>query len=346
MALLMSEAPPDEQSGDTHLSTHKGGGREQAQLLADYWAPILRGKAEGGELHVYVSAMQRCMQTVDPLMKELGATATIEPRICEVPGLCAPEDRAFYEREVFPRIQAGEEAAAREAVAAHSFSRCGLTKAQVQATYPWAVVFNNCSDGPFPETEPWYPGAWESERDTAARIAGCREWLFGLARELPPDDAVLLVSHGDTIWKLFAAIIGVDSEAVSHGTMNTSVSSVKIEPDGKLPRCYRCHLGCVLLKVQRYLVNRLGRDRLLQPHAPSARGGGRQVQRRLLPVLRPGARPSSRLCSMTLRLRWLTQRAPVAQMKKKVSGGGKQKDLGKEMGKGSPLSIGAMLAKL
>ena len=36
----------------------------------------------------------------------------------------------------------------------------------------------------------------------------------------------------------------------------------------------------------------------------------------------------------------------VAQMKKKVSGGGKQKDLGKEMGKGSPLSIGAMLAKL
>ena len=49
---------------------------------------------------------------------------------------------------------------------------------------------------------------------------------------------------------------------------------------------------------------------------------------------------------MTLRLRWLTQRAPVAQMKKKVSGGGKQKDLGKEMGKDSPLSIGAMLAKL
>ena len=103
MALLMSEAPPDEQSGDTHLSTHKGGGREQAQLLAEYWAPILRGKADAGELHVYVSAMQRCMQTVDPLMKELGATATIEPRICEVPGLCAPEDRAFYEREVFPR---------------------------------------------------------------------------------------------------------------------------------------------------------------------------------------------------------------------------------------------------
>ena len=234
MALLMSEAPPDEQSGDTHLSTHKGGGREQAQLLADYWAPILRGKAEGGELHVYVSAMQRCMQTVDPLMRELGATATIEPRICEVPGLCAPEDREFYEREVFPRIQAGEEEAAREAVAAHSFSRCGLTKAQVQAAYPWAVAFNDCSDGPFPEKEPWYPGAWESERDTAARIRGCREWLFGLARELPPDDAVLLVSHGDTIWKLFAAIIGVDSEAVSHGTMNTSVSSVKIEPDGSV----------------------------------------------------------------------------------------------------------------
>jgi hypothetical protein len=112
-------------------------------------------------------------------------------------------------------------------------------QADVTAQYPWATAFADCSDGPFPEAEPWYPGCWESERETKARIAGCKDWLQGLAQTLPEDDAVLLVrilsfrfpfahisltvclfcltlqltfppqvSHGDTIWKLFASLIG------------------------------------------------------------------------------------------------------------------------------------------
>ena len=68
----LATASPDEQCGDTHLSVYKGGGREQAALLAPYWSPILRGKAESGGLHIFVSAMQRCMQTADPLMTSLG----------------------------------------------------------------------------------------------------------------------------------------------------------------------------------------------------------------------------------------------------------------------------------
>jgi hypothetical protein len=137
MKSLLASLGHDEQSGDTNLSTHKGGGREQAQLLADYWAPILQGKAEAGELHVHVSAMQRCMQTIDPLMKVLGPacglTASIQPRICEVPGLCHPDDKLFLETEVFARFAKGDDEAGRAALSAHAFQRCGLSKAQISA---------------------------------------------------------------------------------------------------------------------------------------------------------------------------------------------------------------------
>lgn len=139
MKALMAALAPDEQSGDTNLSTHKGGGREQAQLLADYWVPILRGKAGAGELHVYVSPMQRCMQTIDPLMRalsaECGLTASIQPRICEVPGLCHPDDKQFLEAQVFSRFREGDLAGGRAALAAHAFQRCGLTKAEITAQY-------------------------------------------------------------------------------------------------------------------------------------------------------------------------------------------------------------------
>ena len=75
------EEGPSEASGDTQLSDHKGGGVREARLLGEYWAPMLREYAELGKLHVYVSAMQRCMQTADPLLRALGVDATIEPKV-------------------------------------------------------------------------------------------------------------------------------------------------------------------------------------------------------------------------------------------------------------------------
>ena len=60
------------------------------------------------------------------------------------------------------------------------------------------------------------------------------EWLFELARRLPKDDLVVLVSHGDTIWRVMARLMGVDAasegRAVEHNTTNTSVSAIKIDP--------------------------------------------------------------------------------------------------------------------
>lgn len=238
MKALMAELEPDEQCGDTNLSTHKGGGREQAQLLADYWAPILLGKARAAELHVYTSPMQRCMQTVDPLMRVFGAdcglTASIQPKLCEVPGLCHPDDRQFLEAQVFARFRAGDLDGGRAVLARRDFQRCGLTKAEISAQYGWAAEFGDTSDGRFPEHEPWYPGCWESHGATVARIEDCKDWLLGLAKQLPENDVVMCISHGDTIWKLFGALVGIDSTKVAHGTMNTSLTSIKIEANGEV----------------------------------------------------------------------------------------------------------------
>jgi broad specificity phosphatase PhoE len=58
----------------------------------------MKGKAAAGELHVFVSAMQRCMQTADPLITALGLTASIEPRLCEVPAtLLASRGRVCHQ---------------------------------------------------------------------------------------------------------------------------------------------------------------------------------------------------------------------------------------------------------
>lgn len=166
----------------------------QAALLAKYWAPILRAKASEGGLHVYVSAMQRCMQTADPLMKELvGVTASIQPRIMEVPGLCSLADRNFLEDSVWPLFMPGQdEAKGHRLLAEHSFSPCGLSRQQVQQAYPWASAFAS----EFPEEGPWWPGCWESASQTERRIEGCHKWLVELSDELPENDLVVLFSHG------------------------------------------------------------------------------------------------------------------------------------------------------
>ena len=64
-----------ERSGDSEL-TEVGIG--EAQALADYWAPILANKAAKNQLTVISSPMRRCLQTIDPLMKRLNLSATIE----------------------------------------------------------------------------------------------------------------------------------------------------------------------------------------------------------------------------------------------------------------------------
>ena len=50
----------------------------------------------------------------------------------QVPGLCAPADRAFLERAVFPAFRAGDDARAAAALGGRAFTRCGLTRRAVR----------------------------------------------------------------------------------------------------------------------------------------------------------------------------------------------------------------------
>ena len=81
---------------------------------------------------------------------------------------------------------------------------------------------------------PWWKGMWERPRETTARIEKAKEWLLGLADTLPKDDVIVLFSHGNTIWRLLSAIVGIDGDKVEHSTANTSVSSVRV--NSSIPR--------------------------------------------------------------------------------------------------------------
>ena len=78
--------------------------------------------------------------------------ATIEPRICEVPGLCTLADRDFLEAEVFPLFDAGEYDQGRAIVSGRRFARCGLSREHVTSEYKWATNFAP----EFPAEGPWW----------------------------------------------------------------------------------------------------------------------------------------------------------------------------------------------
>lgn len=231
------ERGEDEACGDTHLSDYKGGGVAEALALGEYWAPILKGKWDAGEMQIFVSPMLRCLQTADSLLKQLGSEATVSTKIMELPGLCAMKDRIWLDEVIRPLFDRREDAKARRLLDGRKWARCGYTSDEIRSMFPWAKSFEG-----FPEHDangnarPWWPGCFERPGETERRIESVREWLLGLARELPKDDLVVLVSHGDTIWRVLASLMGLDAtsedSAVEHNTTNTSVSAIKIVPRG------------------------------------------------------------------------------------------------------------------
>jgi broad specificity phosphatase PhoE len=215
----------DEGAGDTNLSDYKGGGIAEAQQFGEYWGNILSGKAEAGQLHIFVSPMQRCCQTADPFMKLTHCKGTIQPLIFEVPGLCAPIDRVFLDEKVRPLYDASNEKAGKLLFESHTWSRAGFSSNDLQTKFPWIETFVG-----FPRSKdiPWWKGMWELPHETSERLEKAKTWLFDLAQTLPEDDVVLLFSHGDTIWRLLSLVVGIDVENIEHATANTSVSSVSI----------------------------------------------------------------------------------------------------------------------
>ena len=216
-----------EASGDPRLTEREVGGEAQAQLFAEYWAPILKEKALDGEVSVYVSPMRRCLQTADPFMKRLRLKdGVVHSQIFEVPGLCERSDQAFMQREVFSALKDNDVESALARVRRHKFRRCGMTAQEIKILYPWVSRF----EGNFPSQGPWWRGGFESERDTKNRVSYIRNWLFDLARRRKPNHVVILFSHGDTIWKTVCKLLNLQSQEISHSLQNTSVSHLRLVP--------------------------------------------------------------------------------------------------------------------
>jgi hypothetical protein len=133
-----------EPNGDTFLTDN---GHAQAELLGRYYAPILSRKARGegrGKLHVFVSPMQRNLETVAPLMRMLRAEhgapdlqATVNKDQFEVPAIRHPDDGPRFSAQV--GMQAAgklEEAELAAQQAAGSWKPCGLSECRLSASLP------------------------------------------------------------------------------------------------------------------------------------------------------------------------------------------------------------------
>ena len=77
---------------------------EEAEALGAFWAPMMEHMVREKTLHVYVSPMQRCLQTANPLMTRLKYHGTVYPKIFESPGLCHKSDREFITNTLEPLI--------------------------------------------------------------------------------------------------------------------------------------------------------------------------------------------------------------------------------------------------
>ena len=138
-----------------------------------------QGKAAAGEVHFSVSAMQRCLQTADPLLRRLGSDVrdvTVEPRLMEVPGMCGGGDRRWLNHVLGPLAAStdptdGTAARARTVYNARAWAPCGLTKNEIIAKYSWARQFGvGFVDGE--EDVGWHRGGFERPSQTDTRIAG------------------------------------------------------------------------------------------------------------------------------------------------------------------------------
>ena len=220
-----------EWSGDTQLSDV---GKEEAELLGQFLGPMLEEAAKRNNLHVYVSPMQRCLETADPLITRLNYKATVLPLIFESPGLCHKYDRDFFCKSVEPLVTSNDMENAIKIYKKHRFRDAGLSQNSIRRSFPWV---HECVMFPEDPDKSWYSESngyrgFEAPKSTLKRANRTAIFLKQQAKALPRNDTILLVSHGNFLGALINSLFGLDD--VSHTLNNTSMSSFKILPDGEV----------------------------------------------------------------------------------------------------------------
>lgn len=223
------------EDGDFPLSRE---GERQAKALSAVWSPLLLEKAREGRLHIFVSPMKRCLQTADPLMRELNAAcgmkALVKPSIMEFGGLTWPKDMAVFD-EMAKLRKKGDTAGAMSLLKNMKWRSAGLSGDEIKKTFPWADLPKG-----FPATTPWHMGGFEGSGALKRRLATVMEDIRVLPESYGNGEVVVFVSHGGTIadllyWILLGSMrpipqnlaLGTPSFEAFH---NTSVTSVVL-PD-------------------------------------------------------------------------------------------------------------------
>jgi broad specificity phosphatase PhoE len=221
----------NEWSGDTRLSNI---GEEEAEALGAFWAPMMEHMVREKTLHVYVSPMQRCLQTANPLMTRLKYHGTVYPKIFESPGLCHKSDREFITNTLEPLIMSKKISEALKLYHSHAFNDAGLSENEIRSRFPWitnVLMFPENKDKPWYNESNGYRG-WETPETTLQRANDAVNFVKEQAKILPENHTIIFVSHGDYLGELINALLGVHE--LSHSLNNTSVSSFKVMEDGEV----------------------------------------------------------------------------------------------------------------
>jgi len=217
-------------------------GEDQANRLAEVWAPILKPKAQAGKLHVFVSPMKRALQTADPLLRALNVTsvvqAIVKPSIMEFGGLTAPSDMGIFD-ETDKLRKAGDMQAVKDLLRTFRWKACGFSGQRLLEAFPWAQVLED-----FPMDAPWWSQGFEGPKRTDARVAGVLDEIRDFPSKFGEGDIVVFVTHGGTIGDLMYRLLLRQDPATSKDVAllqpnfetsdNTSVTSLLL-PGKKFP---------------------------------------------------------------------------------------------------------------
>jgi broad specificity phosphatase PhoE len=271
-------------------------GHEQAEMLGEFYFPLLEGKAREGKLHLWVSPQLRTMQTASPLYSRLHQATGIKSNV-RIP---LHEFHPPYHKNALPVYKradtlrrklrrAGNKSAEQIDDEVNSFFQensevflpTGMTPAQMRRDFNWCI--------PPPQlAENSRPFSGHQPRSAALQRAQSNaEWLVEMQHQLEDDEVIVVVSHGGIMGMTLRCLLQVPTTNPQRIQLtdipNSCVHVINLpnpkNPDTSIDVCLEVfgstdHLGPN--RITELLANRSGTA--LRPGEPAsewlkARGG-------------------------------------------------------------------------
>lgn len=193
--------------GRTHDPLLTDTGQRQAEALAAHLSDQGHPEADheqrsGYNLdHVYCSAMQRALQTAQPVARTLGLKPQVWVEIHEHGGLYLDGDDG------------------------QPIGHPGLTRSEILANFPDYVLPETLTD------EGWWAGSLETMGAAIGRAISVTEIL--MERSKKSNERIALISHGLFINLLIKSLFNqLPTSGVYYHHYNTGITRIDIRPDG------------------------------------------------------------------------------------------------------------------